>query len=74
MNEATKKVSLEPKRFTEIVLPIPKDSIIAAGVGRETQEIIEGRAKLRDRAKAIALELQGPGAVMPGDLEALSEL
>lgn len=62
------------KRFTEIVLPVPRDAKIAAKVARETQEIIESRARLRNRAKAIALELQGPSAVTPEDLEALTEL
>jgi type I restriction enzyme M protein len=62
------------KRFTEILIPVPKDAVAAAKFGRETQEIIETRAKLRNRAKAIALELQGPSTVAPEDLEALSEI
>jgi type I restriction enzyme M protein len=62
------------KRFTEILIPVPKDGAAAAKFGKETQEIIESRAKLRNRAKAISLELQGPGTVTPEDLEALSEI
>ena len=62
------------KRLTEILIPVPKDAAAAAKFSQETQEIIESRAKLRNRAKAIALELQGPTMVTPEDLEALSEI
>jgi type I restriction enzyme M protein len=62
------------KRFSEILIPVPKDAVVAANIGRETQEIIESRAKLRNRATAIALELQGPSSVTPEDLEVFSEL
>lgn len=62
------------KRLTEILIPVPKDGTISAKIGRETQEIIEGRAKLRNRAKAIAIELQGSSAVKPQDVEALTDL
>jgi len=60
------------KRFTEIMIPVPKDQATANKIARETQEIIEGRAKLRNRAKAITLELQGP-AVRQDDLDVLEE-
>jgi type I restriction enzyme M protein len=62
------------KRFTEILIPVPKDVKVAAKIGQETQEIIESRATLRNRAKAIALELQGLGAVTPEDIDAIEEL
>jgi type I restriction enzyme M protein len=62
------------KRFTEILIPVPRDAKVAARVGRETQEIIESRAMLRNRAKALALELQGPSTITNEDLEALSDL
>lgn len=62
------------KRFTEILLPVPKDVKVAAKIARETQEIIESRATLRNRAKAIALELQGPSTVTEEDLEAVAEI
>jgi len=62
------------KRFTEILIPVPKDAKMAAKIARETQEIIESRATLRNRAKAIALELQGPSMVTSEDLETLSEI
>jgi type I restriction enzyme M protein len=62
------------KRFTEILLPVPKDAKVAAKIAHETQEIIESRAMLRNRAKAIALELQGPSTLTAEDLEAVAEI
>ena len=58
------------KRFLEIVMPVPKDKALANKVASETQEIIEGRSKLRNRAKAITLELQGE-VVRQADLDVL---
>lgn len=60
------------KRFTEIRIPVPKDAKAAAKIAAETKAIIESRATLRNRAKAVALELQGTSAVLADDLEALS--
>jgi ribosome biogenesis SPOUT family RNA methylase Rps3 len=57
----------------EVLIPVPRDENVAAKIARETKEVIAGRAKLRDRAKAITLELQGPNTVTPEDLEALDE-
>jgi ABC-type Fe3+-citrate transport system substrate-binding protein len=57
------------KRFTEILIPVPKDKKLAARLTKETQEIIESRATLRNRAKAIALELQGKVISAPEELE-----
>jgi type I restriction enzyme M protein len=62
------------KRFTEILLPIPKDGKVASRIARETQEIIENRATLRNRAKALALELQGKSTVTEQDMEAVADL
>ncbi len=59
-------------RFKEILIPIPRDEKVATEIARETQEIIETRATLRNRAKAIALDLQG--LTTPEDVEGLSEL
>jgi type I restriction enzyme M protein len=61
------------KRFTEVYITVPKSKDLAGRVAREMKEIIEGRAKLRSRAKAVALEVQGH-AVTDEDLEVLSEL
>jgi type I restriction enzyme M protein len=62
------------KRFTEILIPIPRDAKIAAKVAQETQHVIESRVTLRNRAKAIALELQGTKSISPEDIEALEEV
>jgi len=53
------------KRLFEVLLPIPKDAKLCAAIAKETREVIETRAKLRDRTKAIALEVEGldPNAV-----------
>jgi type I restriction enzyme M protein len=62
------------KRLTEILIPVPIDVKVAARVARETQQIIESRAALRDRAKAVTLELQGPSTVTEQDFEAVTEM
>lgn len=62
------------KRLTEILIPVPNDVSLANQVARETQQIIESRAALRDRAKAVALELQGPNTVTEQDFEAVTEM
>lgn len=62
------------KRLSELVLPIPKDAKTAARIAKDTKEVIESRATLRNRAKALALELQGLSDVRPEDLEVLAEI
>lgn len=62
------------KRLSEVVIPIPKDASIAAKIARETKQIIETRARLRDRAKAIAVELQGPAHVTPEDIDSIPDV
>jgi len=47
------------KRLFEVLLPIPKDADLAARIAKETRTVIETRAKLRDRTKEIALEVEG---------------
>jgi hypothetical protein len=47
------------KRFFEILLPVPKDRDLAAHIAKETRTVIETRARLRDRTKEIALEIEG---------------
>ena len=63
------------KRFTEVLIPVvPRNKKVAEKIAREMQKIIKGRATLRNRAKAIALELQGQNVGTPEDIEELSEL
>lgn len=47
------------KRLGEVVLPIPKDTERRARVASQTREVILKRIELRDRAKQIALEVEG---------------
>ena len=47
------------KRLFEVILPVPKDAGIRTRIAKETREVIETRAKLRDRTKEIALEVEG---------------
>ena len=47
------------KRLFEVVLPIPKDAALRRRVAEETRRVIETRVQLRNRAREIALEVEG---------------
>ena len=47
------------KRIYEIVLPIPKDKALRDRIARETRETVLARAALRNKARQIALEVEG---------------
>ena len=55
------------KRLFEVVLPLPKDAMLCQRIADETREVIETRASLRDRAKAIALEIEGATAALEAE-------
>lgn len=59
------------KRLFEVLLPIPKDAGLAEQIARETREVIEMRARLRDRTKAIAVEVGELQSLVPEAMEAL---
>jgi len=59
------------KRLFEVLLPIPKDDKLRAAIAKETREVVDTRAKLRDRTKEIALEVEGLDRVSEADLEVL---
>jgi type I restriction enzyme M protein len=59
------------KRLFEVLLPIPKDAPLCNRIAKETREIIETRARLRDRTKEIAFEIEGLGTPSGDDLEAV---
>ena len=59
------------KRLFEVLLPIPKDDRLRAVIAKETREVVETRARLRDRTKEIALEVEGLDRVSEADLEVL---
>lgn len=47
------------KRLFEIVLPIPNDTALMGSVTETTRQVIDTRARLRDRTKEISREVQG---------------
>ena len=55
------------KRLTEIIIPVPNDKKLSDRIARETQEVIEERAKLSERARMITLDLLGPKLVSVAD-------
>jgi type I restriction enzyme M protein len=59
------------KRLFEVLLPIPKDAGTCARIAKETRDVIETRAKLRDRTKEIALEIEGLDMASAEDIEVL---
>lgn len=71
LNTAIVKKQIKSKQFTqdiidtlgrrvlEIVIPIPKDERECGRIAAETKTIIETRNALRNRAKALALEVEG---------------
>lgn len=62
------------KRLMEIVLPIPKDAKVSKRIAEETRHVIETRIQLRNRAKEIALEVEGIEHPRNGDLEAIEAI
>lgn len=62
------------KRLFEVLLPIPKDAELAARIAKETRSVIDTRAKLRDRTKEIALEVEGIEKPRDEDIEILQEI
>jgi len=62
------------KRLFEVLLPIPKDTKLAVRIAEETRNVIDTRAKLRDRTKEIALEVEGRERPSEEELEVLETL
>ena len=59
------------KRLFEVLLPIPKDDKLRAAIAKETREVVDTRARLRDRTKEIALEVEGLDKASQADIEVL---
>lgn len=55
------------KRLFEVYLPIPQDAELRAAIAQETRAVVETRAKLRDRTREIALEVEGLAGSDGGD-------
>lgn len=62
------------KRLFEVVLPVPKDRTVQQAIANATREVIETRARLRDRTKEIAIEVEGIKSLTEADAEALEVL
>ncbi len=62
------------KRLFEVVLPIPKDVGLRTRIAGETREVIETRIALRNRAREIALEVEGLSRPGDDDLEAIQAI
>ncbi len=60
------------RRLSEVMAPLPRDKESAARIAAEMKEVIEGRARFRKRAKALALEAQGLADVDVPDVELLA--
>ena len=62
------------KRLFEIVLPFPKDYDQQARIAEATREVVETRAGLRNKAREIALEIQGIATLDSDNREILAVL
>jgi len=62
------------KRIFEVVIPIPKDPTKRKEIAKLTRETVETRATLRNRAKQIALEVEGIKQIKEEDRELLATL
>jgi len=62
------------KRLFEVMLPIPKNAETRKKIAEETRRVIETRVQLRNRAKEIAIEVEGIEHSRNGDLEAMEEM
>lgn len=62
------------KRLFEVVLPIPKDPKVRKLIAEETRQVIETRVQLRNRAKQIALEIEGIERPQNEDLEVIEDV
>ncbi len=62
------------KRLFEVVLPIPKDVEKRRAIAEETRRVMEARITLRNRAKEIALEVEGIDKPRDEDLEVTEQI
>jgi len=62
------------KRIYEVILPIPKDKALRDRIARETRETVLARVALRNRAKQIALAIEGLAEPEEEDKELLENI
>lgn len=61
-------------RLYDVVVPLPKGDSAKRRVASIAREVVEERAQLRERAKAIVLEIEGGSVDVPEEREAAQEL
>jgi hypothetical protein len=61
-------------RLYEVVLPIPKAEATKKLIADAARVVVDERVRLRDRAKAIVVEMEGDVVNMPEEREAAEEL
>jgi type I restriction enzyme M protein len=61
-------------RFYELVIPIPKSKTTREFIADVARSGVDERARLRDRAKAIVIEMEGAVAEIPEEREAADNL
>lgn len=61
-------------RLYEVVIPIPKSVSTRKLIADAARDVVDERARLRDRAKAIVVDMEGAVAKMPEEQEAAAEL
>ena len=61
-------------RLAEIIIPVPRDLEQRKSISKEVKAIITSRAEMRERAKTIALSIQGITKPAEGDLEVLEDI
>jgi type I restriction enzyme M protein len=71
LNSPIVKRQIRAKRFTqdiidtlgnrlqEVVVPVPRDAHLRASIASRTREAVQTRAELRERARLLALEVEG---------------
>lgn len=62
------------KRIYEVILPIPKDKTLRDKIARETRETVLARVALRNKAKQIALAVEGLAEPGEEDKELLENI
>jgi type I restriction enzyme M protein len=54
-------------RYRELILPIPRSKKTQEAVAKAVREIVEERARLRDRARQITIEIEGTNIIGEDD-------
>jgi len=61
-------------RIMELLIPIPKNKAKQEKIAIETREVVEARVALRNRARQVAIDVEGVRSLSEGDEELLENL